>query len=164
MNDAAGASQPAKDGTGSSLAAHELAHAAVRGVVAAAAMTGMRAVTQSVGIVEQTPPQAIVKQRAHGLIRHVPKERRRAAVELLHWGYGGAGGLVFGLLPDGMRRRAWAGPAYGLVVWLGFEVGLAPMLGLKQAYQVRPVERLGLAADHLLYGFVLSETRRRPQE
>lgn len=157
-------SEPVREETGSSLAPHELAHAAVRGAVAAAAMTGMRTFTQSVGIVEQTPPQAIVKQRARGVIRHVPKKRRRAAVELLHWGYGAAGGLVFGLLPDGVRRRAWAGPAYGLVVWLGFELGLAPVLGLKQAYQVRPVERLGLAADHLLYGFVLSETRRRPQE
>jgi hypothetical protein len=157
-------SQPVREETGSSLAPHELAHAAVRGAVAAAAMTGMRAFTVSLGVVEQSPPQAIVKQRARGLIRHVPKKRRRAAVELMHWGYGAAGGLVFGLLPDGVRRRAWSGPAYGLVVWLGFEICLAPALGLKQAYQVRPAERLGLAADHLLYGFVLSETRRRPQE
>jgi hypothetical protein len=38
------------------------------------------------------------------------------------------------------------------------------MLGLKQAHKMRILDRLGLAADHLLYGFVLSETRRRPQE
>jgi hypothetical protein len=157
-------SEPVRQETGSSLAPHELAHAAVRGAVAAAAMTGMRAFSTSIGVVKQTPPQAIVKQRARGLLRKVPRKRRRAAVELMHWGYGAAGGLVFGLLPDGVRRRAWAGPLYGLVVWLGFEIGLAPVLGLKQAHQVRPVERLGLAADHLLYGFVLSETRRRPQE
>ncbi|MGI8594784.1 MAG: hypothetical protein ACR2ML_10545 [Solirubrobacteraceae bacterium] len=35
---------------------------------------------------------------------------------------------------------------------------------LKQTKKVRPVERMALAADHLLYGFILSETRRRPQE
>ena len=99
-------SEPVRDETGSSLSPRELAHAAVRGVVAAAAMTGMRVFTVSVGIVEQTPPQAIVKQRARGVIRHVPRKRRRAAVELLHWGYGAAGGLVFGLLPDGVRRQA----------------------------------------------------------
>ena len=97
--------------TESTLGPKEMAHAAVRGTVAAMAMTGMRALTQSVGIVEQTPPQAIIGQRARGLIRRVPKKRRRAAVELMHWGYGAAGGLVFGLLPDGVRRRAWAGPA-----------------------------------------------------
>jgi hypothetical protein len=157
-------SQPAKHETGSSLSPHELAHAAVRGTVAAMAMTGMRAFTQSVDIVAQTPPQAIVKQRARGLIRRVPRKRRRAALELAHWSYGAVGGLVFGLLPDGLRRRAWAGPLYGLLVWMGFETALAPALGLKQAKKVRPAERLGLAADHLLYGFVLSETRRRPQE
>jgi hypothetical protein len=49
-------------------------------------------------------------------------------------------------------------------VWLGFEVALAPVLGLKQAGKVRPLERLGLVGDHLLYGLVWSETRRRPKE
>ena len=68
------------------------------------------------------------------------------------------------MLPDRVRRRRWAGPAYGLGVWLGFELGLAPALGLKQARQVRPLERCALAADHLLYGFVLSEMRARPSE
>ena len=41
---------------------------------------------------------------------------------------------------------------------------LAHALGLSQARKVRPVDRAGLAADHLLYGLVLSEMRERPQE
>jgi hypothetical protein len=144
--------------------AGEIAHAAVRGGIAAMAMTGMRAFTVDVGIVEETPPRAIVRQRARGLIRHVPRKRRRAAVELAHWGYGAAGGAVFGMLPEGIRRhRRWAGPAYGLLVWLGFEAGIAPLLGLKQARKLRAAERAALAADHLLYGLVLSEIRARPQ-
>jgi len=141
-----------------------VAHATVRGAIAAMAMTGARAFTVDLGIVEQTPPQAIVKQRARGLIRRVPRRRRRAAVELAHWGYGAAGGAAFGLLPDALRRRAWAGPLYGFGVWVGFEVALAPALGLTQAKRLRAAERGALAADHLLYGFVLSEMRRRPQE
>jgi hypothetical protein len=148
----------------STLGPKELAHATVRGAVAAMAMTGMRAFTQSAGIVKQTPPEAIIRQRARGLIRKVPRKRRRAAVELAHWGYGAMGGLAFGVLPDAVRRRAWAGPVYGLAVWMGFEAAIAPAVGLKHADKVRPLERLGLAADHLLYGFVLSETRKRPQE
>jgi hypothetical protein len=40
---------------------------------------------------------------------------------------------------------------------------LAPALGLEQAAKVRPKERVALAGDHLLYGLVLSEIRRRPQ-
>ena len=38
------------------------------------------------------------------------------------------------------------------------------MLGLSQSKKLRPVDRAGLAADHLLYGLVLSETRARPRE
>ncbi len=142
----------------------EVLHAAGRGAVAAMAMTGMRILTVDIGLVEETPPQAIVKQKARGLLRRVPRERRRAAIELAHWSYGAGGGAAFALLPDGLRRRPYAGPAYGLAVWLAFEVGLAPLLGLSQARQLRLADRAGLAADHLLYGLVLNEGRRRPQE
>ena len=128
------------------------------------AMTGMRMLTVHVGLVRQTPPDAIAKQRAQGLMARIPRKRRRAAVELAHWSYGGMGGAIFGALPDSLRRRAWAGPSYGVATWLGFELALAPMLGLKQARRLRLVERAALAADHLLYGLVLSEGRRRPQE
>jgi hypothetical protein len=143
---------------------NEVLHAAGRGAVAAMAMTGMRAFTVGLGVVEQTPPQAILKQKARGLLAMVPRKRRRAAIELFHWSYGAAGGAAFGLLPDELRRRPYAGPFYGLAIWLGFELGLAPMLGLTQSKRLRPVDRLGLAADHLLYGAVLNEGRRRPQE
>ena len=141
----------------------EIAHATLRGAIAAMAMTGMRAFTGDLGIVEQSPPQAIFRQRARGLIRRVPRGRRRAAIELAHWGYGAAGGTGFALLPEAVRRRAWAGPAYGFAVWVGFEAVLAPALGLMQAQRLRLVERAALAADHLLYGLVLSEMRARPQ-
>jgi hypothetical protein len=140
-----------------------IAHAAMRGVVGAMAMSGMRTFTTDVGLVEEAPPRAILRQRLVGFIRP-PRKRNPAPLELAHWGYGAVGGAVFGLLPDEVQQRPWAGPAYGLVVWLGFELGIAPALGLKQAHQARPVERAALAADHLLYGFVLNEMRRRPQE
>ena len=91
----------------------EILHAAFRGVIAAAAMTGVRALTVNLGLVEEPPPKAIVDKS--GLLRFVPKTRRRAVIELLHWAYGAKGGAIFGLLPEGVRRRAWAGPVYGLV-------------------------------------------------
>jgi hypothetical protein len=145
-------------------ASGRIPHAALRGAVAAMAMTGMRVLTTSLGIVEEPPPQAIFRQRARGLLKLVPRKRRRAAIELAHWGYGAGGGAAFGALPDGLRRQAWAGPAYGLLVWGSFEIALAPLLGLEQAKKPRPLERVGLAVDHLLYGLVLSEFRRRPRE
>jgi uncharacterized membrane protein YagU involved in acid resistance len=142
----------------------ELAHAGLRGVIAAMAMSGMRACTQSLGLVKQAPPQAIFRQRARFLLWSVPRKRRRAMEELTHWGYGAVGGVTYGALPDVVRRRVWSGPIYGLALWLGFELGVAPMLGLSQSRQLRPVERAALLADHLLYGLVLSETHSRPRE
>jgi hypothetical protein len=128
------------------------------------AMSGFRTFTVELGLVKQTPPEAIVKQRARGILRMVPRKRRRAAIEAVHVGYGAFGGAVFGLLPDRVRLAAWSGPVYGVILWLGFELGIAPLLGLSQAKRPRPVERAALAADHVLYGLLLSETRRRPQD
>ena len=84
-------------------------------------------------------------------------------VELAHWIYGAAVGAAFGAIPGPVRLKPWAGPVYGLGLWLGFEAVLAPGLGLSQATRLRAHERVALAADHLLYGLVLAETRRRPQ-
>jgi hypothetical protein len=142
----------------------EVAHGALRGTIAAMAMTGMRTFTIETGLVEEPPPQALFSQSARALIRQVPRPRRRAVVEVAHWAYGAGGGAAFAALPEGLRRRAWAGPVYGLVVWLGFELCIAPVLRLSQAKQLRAQERAALALDHLLYGLVLSEMRARPQE
>jgi len=127
------------------------------------AMTGMRVMTVNLGLVEEVPPRAILRQKAKGVYRFVPKKKRRVAKETLHWGYGAGGGAAFAALPESVRMRPGAGPVYGLIVWLGFELALAPALGLSQAKKPRLIERATFAVDHLLYGFVLSETRRRPQ-
>jgi hypothetical protein len=135
---------------------------AVYGTVGAMAMTGMRVLTTELGLVEQTPPQAVGRQRARGmraLLRRAPRRQRRGLIEAAHWAFGAGGGAAFGALPRSVRSRRWAGPVYGLVVWLGFELGIAPVLGLSQAKRVRVVDRLALAADHVLYGLVLSATR-----
>ena len=135
---------------------------AVCGAIGAMAMTGMRVITTELGLVEQTPPDAISRQRARGvrsLLRRAPRKQHRGLVEVAHWTFGAGGGAAFGALPRPIRRHPWAGPVYGLVVWLGFEMGIAPALGLSQAKRVRPVDRAALAADHLLYGLVLTATR-----
>ena len=144
--------------------AEEIAHASVRGVIGAMAMSGLRNVTVGLGLIDQSPPDAIVRSRTRGLIRLVPRKRRRAAVELVHCAYGALGGAGFGALPASLRHRPWAGPAYGLVSWAGFELAVAPSLGLGHAKNPAVAERIALAVDHLLFGLVLGEIRRRPQE
>ncbi|MGI8440067.1 MAG: hypothetical protein ACR2NV_07750, partial [Thermoleophilaceae bacterium] len=77
-----------------------LALGVVRGTVAAMAMSAMRQVTTGLGLVDQTPPDAILKQRAMGPLVRVPwlayfvARREVALVELAHWFYGAVGGAV----------------------------------------------------------------------
>jgi hypothetical protein len=73
-------------------------------------------------------------------------------------------GAGYGALPERLRDQPWSGPAYGLAVWLGFAAGIAPVLGIHQSRRIRPQDRVALIADHLLYGFVLDQLRRQPQD
>ena len=143
----------------------EVAHGALRGAIGAMAMTGVRTFTVSIGLVRETPPQSIAKRRrVTGVLSYIPKRRRQAAIEVFHWSVGILGGSIFGALPDELRRARWFGPVYGLGLLLPYDFVVAPALGLKQATRPKPAEQAALIADHLLYGFVLSEMRKRPSD
>jgi hypothetical protein len=135
-----------------------LGQGAVRGAIAAMAMTGLREFTRHVGLLEEPPPEAIVRQRlSRRWFRNVQRGPRRAQVELAHWTYGAAAGAIFAAVPGLLRRSPWSGPLYGLIVWGSFELGTAPLLALSQARRSRPLDRPALAGDHLFYGFLLGE-------
>ena len=134
----------------------EIIHAKLRGVIGAMAMTGVRVFAQHAGLIREDPPSRLVRKRSGG--------QGRWKVELVHWGMGGVAGIVYALLPDRIRQRAWSGPLYGLLVWLGFDAVVAPALGLTARDWPKGRERAVFVADHLLYGFVLSEMRERPRE
>lgn len=138
------------------------ARAGTRGLVGAMAMTGLRTVTAAVGRRDESPPEAIVEARAPAVVGRLPERPRHAVIEVLHWTYGAGGGVVFGLLPARIRRHQAAGPIYGLVIWLAFELGIAPLLGIHHARQRRVLWRLMVALDHLLYGVVV-EGRLAPE-
>ena len=55
----------------------ELAHGALRGAIGAMGMTGLRRVTVDLGIVQETPPDAILRRRAKGLLKRLPRSHRR---------------------------------------------------------------------------------------
>jgi hypothetical protein len=76
---------------------------AICGAVGAMAMTGMRVITTELGLVEQTPPQAVSRQRARALLRRAPRKQRRGMIEAAHWAFGAGGGAAFGALPRGWR-------------------------------------------------------------
>ncbi len=61
-----------------------------------------------------------------------------------------------------MAMTGHAGPSPCRSASSGFEA-TAPLLGLPHAENAGIAQRLAIAADHVLYGFVLDETRRAPQ-
>ena len=130
--------------------------AALRGVVAAMAMSGLRTVTTGLGLLERTPPQAVVREGGGSFVEGLSDEQRAVVTELAHWGFGGAAGAAFTLVPAQVRREAWSGPAYGLGIWLVFELAVAPFLGVRHAEQRRVSGRAMVALDHLLYGALLA--------
>ena len=143
---------------------NEVASGAVRGAIGAMAMTGMRTFTADAGLVRETPPQSIAKKRRpSGVLSYVPKSRRRAFVEVMHWSVGVTGGAIFGLMPDALRRAPWFGPIYGLGILLSYDFGIAPLLGLKQSQRPKATEQAALIADHLMYGLILSGGEHAPQ-
>jgi uncharacterized membrane protein YagU involved in acid resistance len=142
----------------------EIVHAKLRGVIGAMAMTGVRVFAQHAGLIREDPPSRLTRKQARGLLKLVPRKRRRVVVEFVHWSMGGVFGIGYGLLPERLRRRAWSGPLYGLLVWMGFDAVVAPALGLTERDWPKGRERLVFVADHLLFGFVLSEMRSRPRE
>ncbi|MDT0326871.1 hypothetical protein [Nocardiopsis lambiniae] len=119
------------------------------------AMTGMRQATVGLGLLERTPPEAILREGAPPLLEAVPEHRRTAAIELAHWSYGAVAGTAFALVPRRLRRSRLAGPVYGVLSWGLFETVLAPALGLAHARRSRPGERWALLADHVFFGFVV---------
>jgi uncharacterized membrane protein YagU involved in acid resistance len=139
-----------------------LAHGVARGAVAAMAMTGVRRITTGLGLVDQPPPERIAREGFPHLLALVSREHQDEAIELAHWTYGAVAGGVYSLLPETLRRRRWSGPAYGLAIWALFEAGVVPLVfRMHSARNRRLVERLSIAADHVLYGIVVGA---RPQE
>ncbi|MQA15185.1 MAG: hypothetical protein GEV09_13740 [Pseudonocardiaceae bacterium] len=141
----------------------EYAHAALRGTIAAMSMTGMRTLAGESGLLGRAPPRMIADEGAPRLITAVPDHSRRAVIELLHWAYGAGGGVAYRTLPRSFRRRAASGPLFGLALWAGFRLGVAPVLGLHSERERTSSETVALVVDHLLYGLVLGEIRARPR-
>ncbi|MGH3343672.1 MAG: hypothetical protein ACRDPK_12515 [Carbonactinosporaceae bacterium] len=141
---------------GYSLRLVTLGRAGLRGLVGAMAMTGVRDVTTHAGLLERSPPEAIMVRHAPQEVQQLPGAQRRVVTELAHWAYGATGGAVFGLLPLRVRASPWIGPVYGLSVWLVFEAGVAPLLGVRHVHRRQVLGRVLVAVDHALYGVVVS--------
>ena len=127
-----------------------------RGVVGAMAMTGLRQLTPGVGLLERTPPQQVVSDQVPSLVRPLSEEHEKALLEVVHCGYGFLTGAAFGALPRSLRAARLAGPAYGIAVWLVYELAIAPALGIEVAPRRTVSTRAMLVLDHVLFGVVVA--------
>jgi uncharacterized membrane protein YagU involved in acid resistance len=137
-----------------------LAGTAAQGAIASMAMTGIRTMADSLGLIEETPPEAVLRHGAAELTEKVSPPKRPAVVQLAHWVFGATMAVVFALLPARFRRHVWAGPLFGALVWMAFESGIAPLLGMPRMRHARVAERAVLLADHLVYGAVIGQRER----
>jgi hypothetical protein len=99
----------------------EMLHAAARGAVGAMAMTGMRVITTELGLVEQTPPQAIARQRsrarpaAPGPAKAAPGANRDRSLGLRRRWRRGVRSAAQRASPSPLGRPSvWAGGVAGL--------------------------------------------------
>lgn len=111
----------------------------------------------------QSPgPEGLAEQFAYkaasGIFGWDLAAHSRLAGRVLHFAYGGAWGMLFGLYQSSYPLpRALAGAVYGVLVWLVGPVLLGPRMQLLEQPGVMPRERMtSLVAGHLAYGIVLA--------
>jgi uncharacterized membrane protein YagU involved in acid resistance len=105
------------------------------------------------------PPRKISMRAAKkaGLLSHLDRKERTRFTWLSHFGFGAGAGILYALLPGGLRRLfPLAGPAYGMTVWAAAYLGLMPALGLYPSALRDRKSRNGLmVASHLVWGLSL---------
>ena len=147
----------------------------VGGVIAAGAMSVVhKGVTAMIPGTRQPSPTANEQQAedatvkvADGvtrwLLRHpLPEHMKPLGGQLVHYGFGGAVGALYGgVTTVAPRVSVGLGLPFGVVVWLGAHVIMVPALGLAAPPTRQPLSKEALEFFlHLVYGAV-TETLRR---
>jgi hypothetical protein len=133
---------------------NRMLHGALAGMNGAATMTVLRMLAHRFGLVDQMVPQKVEQwaRRVTGVGALQVPALHRVLDHVLHIGYGGTWGAMYGLLFG--NRRSHVGPAiaFGLGQW-GFGMTmLFPALGIgRPAWRSRPRENAINIASHLLY-------------
>lgn len=91
----------------------------------------------------------------------VPREKRKIAEPLVHYGFGAlVGGLYGGLASAAPLVTLGAGSVYGALIWLLADEIAAPALGLGKGPRQTPLPRhLQALGAHLVYGLTTEGVR-----
>ena len=139
-------------------------HGALGGVLGAACMTVARMLAQRAGLIRQMVPQAVETWAKHQLpiaarLPAAPNKRALHHVvdQLMHLGYGGTFGAVYGLALGGKRASAQKVLAFGLGTWVFGSFILLPGLKImRPEWRASPPEVLVNVGSHLLYAGALA--------
>ena len=94
--------------------------------------------------------------------RGLSEEEKPAAGSAVHYGFGAAMGVMYGIVAAATRAATvgW-GMGFGVAAWLGAHVIMVPALGLAPSPLRQPLPKEGLElAMHLLYGVTVDLVRR----
>lgn len=136
---------------------------AVAGLVGGLAGAGAKALAEhlfpprSKG--QPSPPVVLAEQVAgHPL----PKQKQRAAMQGIHWGFGALAGAIYGAISEFEPSvTAWRGAAFGLTLNKLTHESLLPRMGLAAPPELQASrERASEWTTHAIYGVVTDTVRR----
>jgi Rieske Fe-S protein len=141
-------------------AIRSLARGAAGGFLGTLVMSATMLAQRRRGLLGEPPPKKIVRRvrRRAGLL-WAPRRFDHSATLAAHFGFGMAGGALFGLAHR--RSRGWAastllGAGFAMAVWSASYLGWVPALGLMQpAHRDRPGRPWSMVLAHLVFGSVL---------
>jgi hypothetical protein len=149
--------------------------AAARGLVAGAAGTGAMTAVQELlasggngGKPAEDPwesapaPAQLARRVAKGVFgRDIPAERIPLVANAMHWGYGTAMGIGFGLLQGTVRRHVWRdGLLYGAGLWALSYAEMVPLGLYEPPWRYGPKTLAKDLSYHVAYGLGIAAAYR----
>jgi hypothetical protein len=148
--------------------------AAARGLAAGAAGTGAMTAVQELlasgggGAQDGDPwqsapaPAQLARRVVQGVLgRDIPPERIPLVTNVMHWGYGTAMGVGFGLIQGTVRRHVWRdGLVYGAALWALSYAELVPLGLYEPPWRYAPKTLARDLLYHLAYGAGLAAAYR----
>lgn len=133
---------------------------AIGGLVGTATMSAIMLAGEKTGLMPHQPPEDVTDAALDAAGVPVRSEEARDTLAFLaHFGFGAAGGAVFGLLHRRLRLpipAALHGVLFGSLVWAVSYKGWVPALGiLPPPERDRPGRPTTMLLAHLVYGATL---------
>jgi uncharacterized membrane protein YagU involved in acid resistance len=108
------------------------------------------------------PPERITKKLVKRVSggKRMNKAQQVGVTLLLHFGYGSNMGMLYAPIARKVQLPpALKGAIFGLLVWFGSYVGIAPVINLPDAAPKQPLQRKAMMiAAHLVWGSTLGVT------